>query len=98
MLCIQPGCPLCMTGAVGFRRCAPDAGIVLMCDECNAVWLSPEGISTESALYPQGPDFVVPTLNCSIRRPLSDWADRDDVARVGWARFIHLDGKALDEP
>ncbi len=98
MFFVQTVCPMCTTGKVGFRRCAPGLHIVLMCDDCNSVWLQPDGVFADTALYPQAPDFVVPTLHCSIRRPLSDWARREEIAQAHWEQFIYGEGKALDEP
>ncbi len=88
MVFVKTVCPICTTGNVGCR-CAPGPQLVLMCDECDSVWLKPDNIVADTALYPQGPDFIVPTLNCSISRPLSDWANQEEIAYSHWEQYIH---------
>src|SRR5689334_22325122 len=98
MVFIEPSCPICTTGTIGFRLCSNRLRMVLMCDECNSVWLDPATIQAENAHYPKPPNFVVPiTVDCSISKPLSQWASRDEVDASHWSSFIHGEGKALDE-
>ena len=68
-----------------------------MCDECNTVWLTPNNTTLEASLYPQPPLFQVPTLDCSIQRPSSRWANLEEVKHQKWEDYIIGEGKALDE-
>jgi hypothetical protein len=68
-----------------------------MCDECNTVWLDPRRVDSELALYPPPPDFVVPTLECSIKGQQALWAKKEDVAKKDWSGFVAGEAKALGE-
>jgi hypothetical protein len=69
----------------------------MMCDECNAVWLRPEAISLESAIFPAAPDYMVDGLNCSVASPHGGWAGLEEIKKAKLERFIAGEGKALDE-
>jgi hypothetical protein len=77
-----------LDGEIGFRLCADGKTIILMCDECHAVWLDPEHLEIERFLSPQPPEFVVPGLKCSVRFPESRWATREEVTNYGWSDYI----------
>jgi hypothetical protein len=98
MYCIKELCPLCYWGQIGFRLCSDKKTVVLMCDECDAVWLRPGDVNTSIPLYPQSPDFIVPGLECSILSPHSQWACKSDIIRVGWEQFIANDDKNTINP
>ena len=97
MLYIKTSCPICTEGMVGFRRCSDNETIVLMCDECDTVWLRPQEVNASHALYPSPPEYLVPTLECSIKSPHSQWAEEEDVAEKGWSTYVAGEGKALGE-
>lgn len=90
-------CPICGDGVIGFRRCSDGQTLVLLCDECDTVWLDPQQIDAEHALYPTEPDFIVPTLDCSISAPASRWATRAEVELRGWGQYIAGEWHAPDE-
>lgn len=96
MFYIETRCPICKDGVIGFRGCTPGIQIVLMCDECDAVWLDPNTISSAIALSLQGPDFSVPGWNCTIRSPLARWATREEIIQVHWEDYIHGGLPGLD--
>lgn len=75
-------------GQIGFRLCSDGKTIVLMCDECDAVWLDPQNLEGESFLSLQSSDFIVPGTDCSVRFPESRWATRDEIVNFGWEKFI----------
>jgi hypothetical protein len=97
MLRVEAFCPICKWGAIGFRQCSDGKTIVLMCDECDAVWLDPQEIDSDHALFPAPPEFLVPTLECSVSVPLSHWATQKEITTRGWACYIAGESKALDE-
>jgi len=95
MLFVRDICPICEHGAVGFVFCADTADMILMCDECDSVWLDPTTTTDQAAQFTEPPDFIVPGLPCSLLR--SRWATRQEIAQRGWADHIAGEGKALNE-
>lgn len=88
-------CPICAQGQIGFRKCANSPQIVLMCDECDSVWLDPDSVTANNVIYLESPNFEIPLQNCSMIN--SRWATRDEVCQRGWEKYCGRDGKALDE-
>lgn len=88
-------CPICQHGQIGFRKCADSEYIVLMCDECDSIWLEPNTVRSDNVIYTEPPHFIVPMLDCSILN--STWASRDDIYKKGWKNYIGGEGKALGE-
>jgi hypothetical protein len=97
MFYINNACLICHYGQIGFRLCSDHKNVVLMCDECDTVWLDPKKVDTEHALYPSPPEFIIPILRCSIKSPEARWATRQEIARQGWEGYIAGEGQALDE-
>ena len=97
MLHIDKHCPICRYGVVGFRKCSDNSTIVLMCDECDSIWLDPQRVDDNTVLYSSPPEYLVPTLECSIKSPQSKWATQEEVAEKGWANNIVGKSKPLDE-
>jgi hypothetical protein len=94
MYYVENPCPICHAGAVGFRRCSDGIAIVLMCTECDAVWLGPVVIASESAIFPTAPDYLVEGLSCSTGAGRAGWADLPEIERKGWAPNIFGEGAA----
>jgi len=92
MFYVDTPCPICRAGAVGFRKCADGTTIVLMCNECDAVWKTPDGIAVDSALFPAAPNFVVQELDCSVAAPRATWAERQQIEASGWGEFVAGEG------
>ncbi len=91
-------CPVCNGGGVGFRKCSDGNTLVLVCDECDAVWIRPIEITAEAAVFPSSPDFIVEGLDCSIAEAAgSRWATRNEIQAAGFETFIAGEGQALDE-
>lgn len=88
MLCLSTNCPICGTGNLGFRTCDDHRTIVIMCDECDAVWLDPAQTDASLALYPSKPPFIVPGTSVSIAQPKAHWSSRDEIVAAGWADWI----------
>ena len=70
-------------GQIGFLICSDHQTLVLMCDECNRIWISPDALDADHALIAKPPDFLVPGLDCSVQGPQSRWAARLEVASYG---------------
>jgi hypothetical protein len=88
MLYVQIGCPVCRAGVIGIRRCADGKSLVLMCDECETVWASPESIDSSNALEAEPPSFVVQQLGVAIAGGAAGWASAEDVAAHGWSDAV----------
>ena len=85
----NPTCP----GLLGFMTCDDGETIVLVCDECDTVWVSPEEIHPESMLHTIGPDSIIPGLNRSIDfRRGAYWSKRNEIVRKGWEHLIEGEG------
>ncbi len=91
-------CPVCKGGTVGFRKCSDGKTVVLVCDECDAVWLLPDVISAESAVFLSSPEFRIESLGCSIATAAgSRWATLDDIKAAQLDRFVVGEGQALHD-
>ena len=98
MFHLSVGCPVCKGGAVGFRKCSDGRTLVLVCDECDAVWLRPEAITAETAVFPSSPDFRIEGLGCSIATASgSRWATLEEIRAAQLEAFVAGEGEALGE-
>lgn len=71
-------CPICGDGLRGIRVCCGE--LVVVCDECDALWSSPaltDRISTSA-------DPVCSHCNKSLWGDQARWARRQDVETAGW--------------
>lgn len=93
---VTESCPICLTGDIRFQLFSDHYSVVLMCDECDSVWLNPQGLNSTHVAYPQPPEFVV-APHCSIASPRSRWATREEVAEAGWSGYIAGEGRSLDD-
>lgn len=88
MYYVDQYCPICQTGTVCFRICSDNKHIVLMCDECDSIWLDPNIIEATNVVYPVAPNFTIPGLTCSVKSPQSRWATKQEIAKQKWLIFI----------
>lgn len=92
---IKKDCPVCFQGQIGFRKCANAHTLILMCDECDSIWISPLEIEVSKAIYLSDPDYYIPQVNCSLMD--SRWATYSEIDKVGWSRYIFCAGTAMEE-
>lgn len=88
MFFIKNSCPICQTGILGVRQCADGKNLVVMCDECETVWASPEHISISNALDVSPPKFEVAKLGVFVAGGLSKWADHEEIDTWGWGNYV----------
>ena len=93
MFYVKGVCTYCEAGQVGFRRCSDGVTIVLMCDECDFVWLHPQSLDLKDAVFPDMNTSKVPGTNHSVGGGAAGWATRAEVERAGWQSYI--DGERL---
>lgn len=94
-------CPICGGGLCGIRLCGlepgggqrrlarfGDDGIhgLVVCDECEAIWLEPD-VSTVHQ-YPSIVDPRCPVCDGPLWGPQSRWADQADLEVVGWTTAV----------
>lgn len=97
MFHVESYCPICGAGSIGFWRCADTRTLVLMCDECDSLWLNPEKINARDVIYASAPGFIIPNLECRLNGDYSGWASREEIEARGWVNHIAGEGKALNE-
>lgn len=88
VLFIEISCPVCTAGPIGFRLCDDGSLVVIMCDECHAVWTRPDRLTSEAAMFPHHPDYTIPGTDRSVSGGKAGWATRDQIATVGWEDLI----------
>lgn len=89
-------CPICEEGHVGFQLCDDHKQIVLRCDECDAIWLSPASYKSgqgKTMLVARPPHFLVPNTHCSLKN--IRWATEEEIERYGWKEYIVGSGTPL---
>jgi hypothetical protein len=87
MFYVDALCTICRGySQVGFWKCS-DGSLVLLCDECSAVWPSPTEVTPDAVLYPNNPPFKIDDTR-SLWGTNTGWANRDDVEAADWASLI----------
>jgi len=94
-------CPICGGGLCGIRICGLPAqgdntlagqqdatthGLV-MCDECEAIWLEPDVSSDHQ--YPDAETAACPVCTQTLWGENSRWADQDDIQTLGWSASVN---------
>lgn len=82
---VKSVCPLCDQGARGVFRCAgkDNYKLVILCDECQAVWPDIHSLGAQDAVFPVA-DGLILEFDCFIYNKDSAWATKDDIKRQGW--------------
>jgi hypothetical protein len=83
-------CPVCGDGLCGIRiftRHAQDPYGLVVCDECDAVWTSPD--LSGKPIFPDPEDARSPIDGQPLWGPDSHWADLHECARLGWFSQIN---------
>jgi hypothetical protein len=85
MMCLKEYCPVCDGGEVGVLRCSGEARLVLMCEECDGVWLSYQDfVLGNFAVVDESEGLVIEGTKSSLRFPGARWATKDEVSEGGW--------------
>jgi hypothetical protein len=56
-------CPFESNGRVGIWRCADEQSFILLCDECQALWLKPDEIVVNAAVLSPDAGLLPKTKN-----------------------------------
>lgn len=101
-------CPICGGGLLGIRICPgqqastqsqADAGNrdphgLIICDECEAIWLEPD--SSAMHLYPSAQSPQCPVCDASLWND-THWATAEEVNRLGWIDAVNRDLDGVDD-
>lgn len=75
-------CRLCGTGPLGLRRCGDCGRVVVLCDECDAVWT---GADLEvPPRVTDDPDLPCPHCKATLVGGGSSWASRQEIDDEPW--------------
>lgn len=75
-------CRVCKTGPLGLRVCGSCDELVILCDECDAVWTVAD--VTEAPSFTDDPALPCPHCGGSLVEPPSHWADPAEVDKTAW--------------
>lgn len=75
-------CRICETGPLGLRQCGSCESIVVLCDECDAVW-SDANLAASPQLSDE-PELPCPHCKDSLVAPSSSWASREAIQSTAW--------------
>ncbi|MCA9149877.1 MAG: hypothetical protein KDA92_11280 [Planctomycetales bacterium] len=86
-------CPSCGTGPLGVRICGGCGRPNVLCEECDALWLTPD--VTGRPVFPRQPDLPCPACETSLLAPGAHWASFFELEALGWEQRIIDVGRAL---
>ncbi|MCP4190825.1 MAG: hypothetical protein GY768_09375 [Planctomycetaceae bacterium] len=86
-------CSCCGTGPLGIRICGGCQRPWIVCDECDAVWATPD--CDGQPMTPSDLQLPCPTCQTSLRKLPSRWAKAEDLARIGWESDVVGKGSPL---
>jgi hypothetical protein len=75
-------CQICSTGPLGLRRCGNCGKVVVLCDECDAVWTSAD-LQAKPQLY-QAEELSCPECKSSLIDSPSGWATQAQIEATKW--------------
>ena len=82
-------CPECESGALIFYTCSDGDTIVLLCDECNAVYWNALAVSSPAAAYPDSETgYLSGETGLRLRGGLAGYATKEAVLASGTASAI----------
>lgn len=87
MISIKSICPFCEQGARRFYKCSDNKTLVLLCDECDSIWLDPTKTDEQEAIFASAPDYKIPGLQCALFGEAADWATESEIHAYGWGGF-----------
>ena len=97
MLYVGIPCPTCGEyGLMGIRICDGEGHhAVLMCDECESIWLSlditgkPHDLDLSEYLCPYG--------DGTLARPEGHWASKEEIQQAGWWDAVIGEGGSMED-
>lgn len=83
-------CPSCETGPLGVRICGACGRPHVLCEECDALWLSRD--TTQPAIFPQQPDVPCSACGFSLQQGPSHWASWQELVQLNWQPSVVAQG------
>ena len=78
-------CPACGAGEIAFVYARTAGRVILMCFECEAIWMDARDIRIENVIYTEPPLNTMPELGFPITFPTHGrWATREEIVAQGW--------------
>ena len=87
-------CSSCGTGPLGIRICGACQRPVVLCDECDAIWLEPT-VSGAPRFFEQ-PELPCPDCGGSLLSQTSHWATRAELAGSDWWPHVVGEGAPFE--
>ena len=87
------GCGRCGNGLVAFVLAADGGRVVLFCMNCGTWYPSADHDEQGELLdgtTPEGPEWVLPGSDCSVRFPPARWATAEEVREFGWGSYLDV--------
>ena len=95
MLCVGT-CRICGTGPLGLRECGSCGEVVVLCEECDAVWTDGD-FSVKPQLAGEN-DLPCPYCEASLIRPPSRWAEESKIKKLAWLQTALEAGEVQVQP
>ena len=76
-------CRICGTGPLGLRECGNCGEIVVLCDECDAVWTDGD-FAAKPLLADKVGDLPCPYCETTLLEEPSRWASKSKIEKVAW--------------
>lgn len=86
-------CSSCETGPLGVRVCGNCDKPIILCDECDAIWMDVDRSAPPT--FPEQPDLPCPHCKSSLLSEKSHWANRSELESAGWLAAVVGEGEAL---
>ncbi|AGC02413.1 hypothetical protein H012_gp035 [Acanthamoeba polyphaga moumouvirus] len=86
----QAFCPICSSGYRYFYTLAvANNNVILICDECESVWLEPENIGFEDAVSNETLEEKFKVTNCKtlFDESIAGWSTIKDIKNSHWNIF-----------
>ncbi len=75
-------CRICGTGPLGLRRCGSCGEVVVLCDECDAVWTAADLMA--KPYLAQSGELPCPNCDASLIDGPSRWATQAQIEATDW--------------
>lgn len=75
-------CSVCEQGNLGIRICSKEADALILCDECDALWLSTD--LTDLPLFLEQPNLPCPCCPGNLTDSSAHWASFREIYKKGW--------------
>lgn len=88
-------CRICGTGPLGLRTCGRCGQVVVLCDECDAVWADADFAG--EPIFADDPHLPCPGCSDSLWEPPSHWASQSEIDTTEWITQALRDGRVVLE-